>query len=279
MKTLIVGGTSALGRALAPVLAGSGDVLTAGRQHCDIAMDLTEPDDRIVLPPDLDAVVHTAAHFGGRTAADYVAAEDVNCMGTLKVCVAAARASARHLVLISSQSASLTAGSEYFGIYALSKRHAEEVARLFCLENGLPLTILRPTQIYGNGDSFRPHQPFLHTMIDKARAGEDIAIFGSHDPRRNYIHVDDLTAVIGRVIRDRVEGTFSCAYQTDMTYSQIAVAAYQAFNTQGRVRFLADKPDIPDNVFESDNTLYERLDWSPRLNMLEGLRAIARDLR
>ncbi len=211
-------------------------VITAGRQNCDIELDLTWPPERFSIPEGVDAIVHTAAHFGGTSTGDILEAERVNVLGTMKLCEAAARAKVGHFVLISSIFAALGEDSPHYSAYALSKRHAEDVARLICRAHRMPLAVLRPSQIYGAGPRFRTHQPFLHAMIDKARAGEDIVLFGTHDPRRNFIYIDDLTNVIARVVAARVVGTWSCQYPVDVTYTQIATAAFRAFGTTGSVR-------------------------------------------
>ena len=238
MKVVIVGGNSSVGSALKAALSASCEVITAGRTNCEIALDLTWPLERFLLPVDVDVIIHTAAHFGGATAADILEAEDVNVLGTLKLCQAAVSSKARHFVLISSIFASLREDSEHYSVYALSKRHAEDVARFVCRSYSLPLAVLRPSQIYGAGPRFRAHQPFLHMMIDKARKGEDIVLYGTHDPRRNFIYIDDLTAVISKVVGTGIVGTYSCQHPCDVTYSQIAKAAFQAFDTRGNVRFL-----------------------------------------
>ncbi len=276
MKVVIVGGTSSLGSALRLALSGSCEVITAGRTNCDLALDLTWPREQMVLPDDVDVIVHTAAHFGGKTAADIVAAENVNVLGTLKLCQAAATANARHFILISSIFASLKEGSEHHSIYALSKRHAEDVARFVCATHSLHLTVLRPSQIYGAGARFRVHQPFLHAMMEKAKKGEDIVLYGTRDPQRNFIYIDDLTAVISKVIDGRIVGTYSCQHPSNVTYCQIAKAAFEAFDTRGSVRFLRDKPDIPDNIFAADDALYEALRFRPSTTIEDGLRRIAR---
>jgi nucleoside-diphosphate-sugar epimerase len=229
-----------------------------------------------VLPDDIDVIVHTAAHFGGKTASDIVEAEHVNVLGTLKLCQAAVGTKARHFILISSIFASLKEDSEHHSIYALSKRHAEDVARFACAIHSLPLAVLRPSQIYGAGPRFRAHQPFLHAMLDKAKKGEDILLYGTRDPRRNFIYIDDLTAVISAVIDARIVGTYSCQHPSNVTYSQIAKAAFEAFGSRGSVRFLRDKPDIPDNVFAADDALYEVIGFRPSTTIEDGLRRIAR---
>jgi UDP-glucose 4-epimerase len=210
LKILVVGATSALGAVLLPVLSEFADVTTAGRKDCDLHLDLADSADAIGWSDHFETVIELAAHFGGETDEAMLEAEDVNALGTLKLCQAAVRANASHFVLISSMFVCLPETSEYFGIYPLSKRHAEEVARLYCHERSLPLAIVRPSQIYGDSERFRIHQPFLYAMVDNAERSQDIAIYGTRDPRRNYIHADDVAAVIARVVKRRVEGTYAC---------------------------------------------------------------------
>ncbi len=272
---LIIGGTSSLAKALKPVLGEFNNVITAGRTNCDIRLDLADPIDTMNLPRDLDVLIHTAAHFGGKTYKEVLGAENSNVLGTLTLCEAAIRAKARHFVLISSMFAGESAIKGNNTIYALSKKHGEEIAAFYCSVCSMPLTILRPSQLYGNEEGFRRHQPFLYTMVDKAERGEDIALYGSNDARRNYIHIDDLTRIISGVIERQVTGVYDCANISDVTYSQVARAAFTAFNKGGTVQFLKDKPDIPDNVYEKSNALYEMIGFYPVISIEEGIRKLS----
>ncbi len=275
MKTAIVGGTSSLGRALKPVLSKFSEVITLGRKNCDILLDLTDPVEKIKLPQGLDVIIHTAAHYGGQTPEDILDAFNVNVLGTIKLCHAAAQANAKHLIFISSLSACLDETSTYYNAYAISKKHAEEAARYYCSLHDIPLTILRPSQVYGDTDSFKLHQPLIYLIIDQAERGEEITLYGSNDALRNYIHVDDLTEIIGKVVKGKILGTYSCLNPADVRYSQIAQAAIAAFRSQSHVRFLKDRPDIPDNIFKPDDSLLKKIGFYPRITIEEGMRKIA----
>jgi UDP-glucose 4-epimerase len=274
-KILIAGGTSSLAKALKPALWEFNEVITAGRRNCDIRLDLNDPVDLMGLPAGLDVVIHTAAHFGGKTYKEISEAENINVLGTLNLCEAAVRAKAKHFILISSMFAGINANADNYNIYALSKNHAEEIATFYCSIYSLPLTILRPSQIYGNEEDFRRHQPFFYMMVDKAEKGEDITIYGSNDPRRNYIHIEDLTNIVLKVIEREVKGVYDCTNIIDVTYSQIAKAAFAAFNNGGNVYFLKDKPDIPDNIFERNYALYEKIGFYPMISIEEGIRKLS----
>ena len=272
MKILIVGGSSSLAQFLRPVLASFADVLTAGRSGCDLTLDLSSEEEQFHLPKGLDAVVHLAAHFGGKDFTGILAAEQVNVLGSLKLCHAAQCAGVGHFVQVSTIFAGLREDSPFFSSYALSKRHAEDVARLYCASANLPLAILRPAQIYGVGATFRKHQPFIYNIIDKAENNEEIVFYGSNDARRNLIHVEDVAEVIARAVRLRILGLHSCPSLTDVRYSEIAAAAINAFDSRSQIRFAADKPDILDNAFEPNDSLYRQIEFFPRVTLELGMK-------
>ncbi len=275
MKVLIVGGNSSLGRILKNTFAGFDEVITAGRRNCDIYLDLADPKSKVRLPEDLDVVIHTAAQFGIRSDEEILNTEEINVLGTLKLCQAAVQAKAEHFILISSIFSTLGSTANNYNIYTLSKKHGEEVAELYCSEHSLPLTILKPSPLYGSDESFRVHQPFFYTMVDKAQNGEDISLYGSNDPIRNYLHAQDLSEIIVRVVHGKVNGSYSCTFPVDVTYSQIAKSAFKAFKKNGKVYFQKDKPDIADIFFEKDFSLYERLGFYPKISIEEGMKKIS----
>ncbi len=271
MKILLAGGHSLLAQVLHPALTSFAEVLTAGRTGCDVALDMAWPAERFELPDGADAVIHLAAHFGGRDFASMLAAEEVNVLGALKLAHACHRAGVGQLVQVSSIFAVLTEESPFYNSYALSKRHAEELTQLYCRSTGLPLAILRPAQLYGEGDAFRIHQPVLYALLDSAQRGEDIVLDGRNDARRNFIHVVDMVEIIARVVQQRVEGRYDCASLSNLRFSEIAAAAVAAFGSASSIRFDTGKPDISDNAFAVDDTLYRRIGYFPQISLAQGL--------
>jgi nucleoside-diphosphate-sugar epimerase len=269
MRVLIVGATSSLAKALIPLLRGQCEVLTAGRNGCEIELDLSSPD--IQIPTGIDCVVNMAAAFGGKDFSDSLQAMNVNVLGLMKLCHASSRAGAKHLVHISSIFADLKSDSPFFGAYALSKRHSEDVAQFCAREFRLPVAVLKPSQIYGVGAHFRKHQPFLYTIMDKAERHEDIELFGSNDPLRNFIHAQDVAKVVSATMMMKIEGAYPCVNPDNVSYSRIAAAAISAFDSKSRVRFLKDKPDIPSNGFACDETLFRLVDHFPRISIAQGM--------
>ena len=269
MRVLIVGGTSSLAQALIPLLRDRCDVLTAGRSGCDVELDLCSH--HIQIPGGIDCVVNMAAAFGGKEFSDNVRAMEVNVTGLMKLCHASSKADAKHFVHISSIFADLNNDSPFFGAYSLSKRHSEHVAQFCGRELRLPIAVLKPSRIYGVGEQFRKHQPFLYTIMDKAERNEDIDFLGSNDALRNFIHAQDLANIISAVMTMKLEGVYGCVSPDNVTYSQIAAAAISAFDSKSKVRFLRDKPDIPSNGFACDETLFRLVGCFPRISMAQGM--------
>ena len=114
-------------------------------------------------------------------------------------------------------------------------------------------------------------------MVDSAKREESITLYGTHDPRRNFMPR-------GRRCRTRsprwssaeVEGTYTCQYPSDVTYTQIAKAACAAFGADNVVHFREDEPNIPDNVFEMNDALYRAIDWAPLVSIEARHEAVAR---
>lgn len=272
MRILIVGGTSSLAQALKPVLSEFAEVITAGRRGCDVHLDLSDPVDKMVLPKGIDVVVNTAAHFGGKSFGEMYQAESVNVLGVLKLCEACSKAQIKQLVLISSIFACLDKYSCFYGTYSMSKKHSDEAAQLFSSTYGLPLTILRPSQFYGVGEAHKKHQPFLSMIIDRAANGEDILIYGSNDALRNFIHIEDVAKVVALVVQRKIVGTYACMNVNDVSYSEVAAAAIEAFGSKSKIKFVEDQPDIPDNVFERDETLFRLIGYSPQISISLGMK-------
>lgn len=279
MKILIAGGQSSLAQVLRPALASFAEVLTAGRSGCDVELDMSWPVERFRLPQGVDVIINTVAHFGGGGFEAFFAAENVNTLGGLKLCHAALKSGARNLVNISSINACLDSRSEYYGIYALSKRHADESMRLFCDKEGLPCTILRPSQLYGDMYGFRKHQPLLYSTIDRALSNEDIVIYGGRDALRNYLHADDFCRIIVAVVGGHVNGVYSCTSSANASLLEVAHAAVKAAGSRSKVVFNATMKDIPDNIFPYDDTLYREIGVYPAIGIEEGIaRLVARRL-
>lgn len=271
-KVLIIGAGSALAKVVISLLNERGyTVVTAGRTHGDVRIDLKTSFD---IPADVDVVINCAATFESETDEAWLETEETNALGALRVCMAARKAGVRHVVHISSLSAVLPKSSPYYSAYAITKRNGDDLAEQYCMQFDVPLTILRPSQIYGDDAAFAAHQPFIYHILDRAERGEDITIYGEHDALRNYLHAEDLAEMIERTIDRNVTGTYACQYPSDVRFSEIAETAQAVFGKGGTTTFLKDKPPTPDNIFAKDADFYEKIAFRPQISLQDGFRGI-----
>jgi nucleoside-diphosphate-sugar epimerase len=271
MNVLIIGATSMIGRALAQRLQEAGVTVTrTGRQDSDIFLDLTAWNTLPEISESFDVVVHAAADFGGSDDLDIIRSEATNAVGTLAVCALARQVQAQQVVVLSSLSATYQTGDAYFGIYALSKRHGEELARWYCQTHDLGLSILRPAQVYDDNGAGRRHQGLFYAIADQAEAGDQIRFNGTRDALRNLIHIDDLIEIIQRVIQRRLFGDFTCAHPRSVRLSELAKAAYSAYEYNREAQFITERPSLEDLPEITDFRIYDLIDYRPQIDIEEG---------
>lgn len=270
-RIFVIGANSTIGKEVVAVLAKNNQVITAGVEDCDVYCDITK---KVNIPEKIDTLINFAASFGGPTDEEISQAINVNLLGLLNICVAAKKASVGHFINLSSIYALLNEGEYNYSIYSITKKQADELAQFYCHLNKIPLTILRPSRVYGDSEKFAKNQPFLYQIINKAQKGEDILIYGKHDAKRNYLHCADLAEIINRTAVQPVEGIYPCVFPSDVTYSQVARVAQKIFGGNGSVKFINNKPNIADDLHVQDLGLYKKIGFEPGISVEGGLRRI-----
>ena len=274
MKVLIIGGKSSLGIELKKTLIPYFQVFTAGRSDCDFNLDLSYNCD-LEIDFKCDVVILTAAVFGGNNFTAYEENIIVNVLGTTRSINLANKFGARHFILISSMSIFLNKISTNYKIYSLTKKHSEEIAEFVANSIQMPLTILRPSHLYSENNSFKNHQPLLYKIIESVEMNKDIIFHGTKNSIRNYLHVNDFNEIIRKVIDLKVFGNFNCVNTKHETLIEIFNAAINAFNSNSKYYFDNSKDDIFDSVFKADFDFFKKIDFKPRINIINGMKMIA----
>ena len=119
----------------------------------------------------------------------------------------------------------------------------------------------------------------LYRMLERARTGNEIVLFGSRDVLRNFLHVDDLTEVIARVIDNSVTGRHPCISPWTHPLSEVAQLAFAAFDQPEKIIFDRSKPDIPTVHVPPVTSLYDRINFKPIITLEEGFRRYSRCIK
>lgn len=217
MRVFLTGGTGLLGSHLAEHLVSRGhEVRALVRPSSDSSFlaglgsqlvegDVTDPVERLSdLMDGCTHLVHGAALVYAGGAWESVAA--VNVGGTDRVLSAGARCRVGKVVHISSvavygdregasdETAPITHALPDGDYYARSKREAEVVARRIEQEAGLPVSVVRPSAVYGERD--RLMTPVVASILRMPL----VPLFGPGNNTLPVVYAGNVAVAIGRVL-------------------------------------------------------------------------------
>lgn len=165
----------------------------------------------------LDAVVHGAAYVprGYRDPAEAQRCLEVNAVGTLNVLRACVAAKTKKVVVLSGNVYRI--GSEPVAedapfdpsssapYYLTSKACADFYAVHFDRAEGLPVAILRPSNVYGPGLA----RGMIASFAAKLSAGEAVTVQDGGRYRADLVHVEDVAIAAAEAIGREARGPFN----------------------------------------------------------------------
>lgn len=162
--------------------------------------------------------------------------------------------------------------------YAIAKIAGLKLCQAYRRQYGCDFVSVMPTNLYGPNDNFdllSSHVlPALLAKIDTAsREGRDaVEIWGSGEPRREFLHVDDLAdAVVFLMKTWSDEEPINIGTGTDVTIAELARLIAEIAGFDGRFVFDASKPDgTPRKLL--DVSKLTALGWRPLIDLKTGIR-------
>lgn len=115
--------------------------------------------------------------------------------------------------------------------YVLSKIFTEILGKKYENNFDMDVLILRPTNIYGNGDK---KDRVIPTIIGKIKNNETIEIWGDGKQKRNFLHIDDLVDNIIQLIEVNATGTYNLG--SDDIYSILELLNIISLETKTKPR-------------------------------------------
>ncbi len=252
--------------------------------HHVIALDLADGDvaDGALwsAQPDVEVVLHLAARSfvpdSWRIPTTYTRTNVLGTAEALEYC----RARKARLVTLSSymygvpetlpipETAQVAAGNPY----ALSKRLAEESCRFYAENLGVPVTILRPFNVYGPGQK----EPFLVPLIlRQLRESTEIRVLDL-EPKRDYVYVADVVEALVRAVRP-AEGfrVFNIGAGVSHSVGELIAEMQRAAGTNLPVISAEErrKDEVMDTIADI-RAAAAGLGWTPRYTLAQGLQEI-----
>ncbi|MEO9191481.1 MAG: GDP-L-fucose synthase [Acetobacteraceae bacterium] len=162
--------------------------------------------------------------------------------------------------------------------YAIAKIAGLKLCQAYRRQHGCDFVSVMPTNLYGPHDNFdllSSHVvPALLAKVDTAvREGRDtVEIWGSGNPRREFLHVDDLADAAVFLMKNwSDEDLVNIGTGTDVTISELARLIGDVVGFTGRFVFDSSKPDgTPRKLL--DISRLRGLGWRPRIDLEAGIR-------
>jgi GDP-L-fucose synthase len=161
--------------------------------------------------------------------------------------------------------------------YAIAKIAGLKLCAAYRTQYGFPAISLMPTNLYGPGDNFdleKSHVlPALIRRFHEARitGAEEVQLWGTGMPRREFLHVDDLAAAACFLMK-RYDGAEPLNVGTgeDLTIAELAALVARVAGFDGRIRYDSSKPDgTPRKLL--DVSRIHALGWTARIPLEEGI--------
>jgi nucleoside-diphosphate-sugar epimerase len=114
------------------------------------------------------------------------------------------------------------APKDLYGLMHLTRETALQQA---CLKPAIPLCIVRPSAIYGAGDTHNSYGPnrFVRTALADGR----IKLFGQGEETRDHVALADVVALTSLVLRHRSTGVLNAVSGEAITFAALATQISQ----------------------------------------------------
>jgi len=279
-RILVTGASGFIGKHLVPKLRDNHhDVIEANSRSGDIADEGTWQSF-----PQVDVVIHLAGRtFVPDSWLDSAGFLKTNFLGTIAALEYCKNNDARLVYLSSylygnpeklpiSESAPLYANNPY----ALSKKLTEEACQFYSDSFGVKITVLRPFNVYGPGQS----ELFLiPSIIDQTSLGDVIRV-KDLEPKRDYVYIDDLVSAIIKAIGLN-QGFSVFNIGTGLSYSVAELIGLIQEIKGSKLTCISSEERRPDEILDCRADIAQAtrcLGWKPETDLKSGLRAVIEKL-
>lgn len=290
-NVLLLGGGGFIGQATARRLASDAmDVHILARQHTLPATpsihlhtgDLSNPVILDTLLPQCGTVVHLASSSTPGSSANKPSDELDNLRPTLNLLDLLHHQKNIHLIFVSSGGTvygnpSRNPVSEDAPFAPLSYHGAGKMALEGFFQAfravGNAVTILRPSNAYGPGQDLRRGFGFVRTVLEHARSGSPLEIWGDGEAVRDFVFVEDVAEAIALAIGNPADnGTYNVGSSQGYTLNEVLALAKRITGKEINTQYKqARKGDVQGVVLDVSR-IRATLGWQPRTNLEEGLR-------
>jgi GDP-L-fucose synthase len=162
--------------------------------------------------------------------------------------------------------------------YAIAKIAGLKMCQAYRKQYGFDAICAMPTNLYGPGDNFDlGSSHVLPALIRKfseavASGAEEVEIWGTGTPRREFLHADDLAdACVFLMEHYSDSAPVNVGWGEDVSIGELAGLIARETGFKGRLRFDHSRPDgAPRKLL--DTSRLTGAGWRPKIPLQEGIR-------
>lgn len=162
--------------------------------------------------------------------------------------------------------------------YAMSKLTAVELGKSMNKQFGHKVINLMPTNLYGPNDKFDEMNshviPGLIFKMHKAKIQQlnEVEIWGSGNPLREFMHVDDLASAINFIILNNInEEILNVGTNKEISIKKLAFLIKSITKYSGNLKFNNNYPDgNPRKLLDSSKI--NHYGWYPKITLENGIK-------
>jgi nucleoside-diphosphate-sugar epimerase len=262
-RVVVVGAFGFIGDSLCKKLLAENIAVEAiGRKQIDLTQTgAGQTLGRLLQPGDTVVILSAITPDKGKTRLDFLN----NLRIGMAICEAFSQVPPAYVVYLSSDAVysfdtplinekSLAAPADLYGAMHRSRELLLESLQL-------PLWVVRPTIIYGAGDTHNSYGP--NRFIRQALAERSITLFGGGEETRSHISVDDVVSLIIRGIKKQYKGLTNAVTEPSYTFKEIAELIVKLVPFPVNIQEQPRKSPITHRHFDTSALIRDFPDWEP----------------
>jgi len=163
--------------------------------------------------------------------------------------------------------------------YAIAKIAGLKLCENYVRQYGCNFISVMPANLYGPNDNYNLQNshvlPALIRKFHEAKINktETVEVWGSGNPRREFLHVDDLAEACFYLMMNYNDQKFiNAGSGDDISIKDLAMMIREITGYKGALTFNTEKPDgTPRKLLDSSRI--NELGWKPRISLREGISA------
>lgn len=161
--------------------------------------------------------------------------------------------------------------------YAMAKIAGIEMINAYRKQYGLKWISLMPTNLYGPNDNFKLGEShvlpaFIRRFIEAVESNlRSVSMWGSGDPLREFLHVDDLAQAV-LLVSEKYDSDIhlNVGSGLEISIKDLANLVANLCGYSGEIEWDPSKPDgTPRKVL--DNSRIRKLGWEPSVTLKDGI--------